>query len=269
MNEQEMWEKAWSERLNRHDFQPTKEYSEALDCVEEKGHYKIENTHLKDKLEVVREHTEELVNSSVAKSLAGHFKMIPDPLVHCPSILDIATDDMLVDIAGEFLGCAPAIGTLNLRRSYVTEAPLDATLLFHSDGNSIHFLKFFFYLNDVDMDGGPFTYVEGSHKDIGTERGRLRGFEDKSKWTYDEVTQKYDESRIKFLTGNFGDMVIANTSGMHRGTRVKERERTMLTLNYVIHPEGWDTNQQFKIKQEDADGVPENKQFLLDFLIRV
>ena len=60
---------------------------------------------------------------------------------------------------------------------------------------------------------------------------------------------------------------MADTNGMHRGTQVKTKERTMLTLNYVIHKEEW--NKTEKIYKDDAWQVPQDKQYLLDFLEKI
>ena len=268
MNEKRLWEGAQLQRTIQHPLRSrTRNYEQNVIDLTLRGHSKrdFEDISLLEKL---KDETETLLKSEHAYDLAPPlFKCIRNPLVHSKTIVDIMTDDTIVGIATEYLGCKPAIGTLNLRRSFVTDAPEDNTLLFHSDPNSIKFLKFFFYLNDVDMNGGPFTYVEGSIKDVGQNRGYLKGFESKYRWTYDEVISRYGEDKIKYLTGKFGDVLMADTNGMHRGTQVKKNERTMLTLNYVVHKEEW--NKTEKIKKEYAEQVPKDKQYLLDFLERV
>ena len=268
MNEKRLWEGAQLQRMIKHPLKSNeRKYENNIIDLNIRGHSKIKFDDIK-LLERLRDETEELLKTEHAKDLAPpHFKFIQDPLLNCPSIIDIMTDDKIVGIATEYLGCLPAIGTVNLRRSYVTDAPLDNTLLFHSDPNSIKFIKFFFYLNDVDMNGGPFTYVEGSLKDIGKQRGYLKGFESKYRWTYDEVVAKYGKEKIKYLTANFGEVLIADTNGMHRGTQVKSKERTMLTLNYVVHKEEWKNTA--KIFKDDAWQVPQDKQYLLDFLEKI
>ena len=268
MNEKRLWEGAQLQRMIKHPLTTNeRKHEENIIDLTLRGHSKIKFDNI-NLLEKLRDETEELLKGEHAYDLAPpHFKCIRNPLLHSKTIIDIMTNDTLVDIATEYLRCKPAIGTLNLRRSFVTDAPEDNTLFFHSDPNSIKFVKFFFYLNDVDMDGGPFTYVEGSINDVGETRGRLKGFESKYRWTYDEVVSKYGEDKIKYLTANFGDVLMADTNGMHRGTQVKTKERTMLTLNYVIHKEEW--TKMEKIYKDDAWQVPQDKQYLLDFLEKI
>ena len=114
-----------------------------------------------------------------------NFAWIADPLLNCPSVVRIAFDDLLADIATHYLGCPAAIGTLNLRKSYVNDLSDFDTLYFHSDPNSPRFLKFFFYLNDVDEEGGPFCYVTHTHRE------KFKGWRRKYRWLHEEIEAQY------------------------------------------------------------------------------
>ena len=65
-----------------------------------------------------------------------------------------------------------------------------------------------------------------------------------------------------------GDMIVATTNCFHRGVPPINSERTMLTLNYVIHPEEF-REPTFQIKQSDVDSLEDYKKPLTDFLIKV
>jgi len=194
------------------------------------------------------------------KSRGKYDAAVNEPLHSVPLCFDIACADLLIDIATTYLECKPAIGTTNLRKSYVNNLPEANTLLFHSDRNSIKFLKFFFYLHDVNTDGGPFTYVEGSHHQ------KFRKWDKKYRWSYKEMKKKYNENQIKFLTANAGDMIVADPTGFHRGTKLVKHNRMMLTVNYVIHPEYWKKPTSL-VKQNKYDSMPTDKRFLADFLV--
>ena len=194
----------------------------------------------------------------------SHFCTIDQPFLYCPTTTELATNNLVIDIATDFFNCLPAIGTFNFRRSYVNNLPINTTQLFHCDPNSVKFLKFFFYLNDVDMDGGPFTIVEGSHK------FKFMGWDSPSKyrWNDEEIERLYGKESIRYLTANKGDMIVANTTAFHKGTKPTKTERTMLTLNYVMHPEDW-KDPSFKIFQSDVDKMPDHLKPLTDFLVKV
>jgi len=189
-----------------------------------------------------------------------NYVAIAEPLLTCPSVAEVAFREELVDIASTYLECVPALAGLNLRKSFVNDLADFDTLYFHSDPNSPKFLKFFFYLNDVDENGGPFCYVRGSHHE------RFRGWRLKYRWTYDEIATAYGKDRILNLTANLGDMIVADTTGFHRGTKVKSRDRSMLTLDYLIHPEFGGTGAHFKVRRSDVERLPEQLRPAVDFL---
>ena len=70
------------------------------------------------------------------------------------------------------------------------------------------------------------------------------------------------------MTGKPGDLIVATTTGFHRGAKPVVNERDMYTINYVIHPEFW-VNPEFKIKKDFYDALSESKKPVADFLIKV
>tara|TARA_Y100000310_G_scaffold290240_1_gene317261 strand:+ start:693 stop:1502 length:810 start_codon:yes stop_codon:yes gene_type:complete len=199
-----------------------------------------------------------LRDKSKLKSRDEYFAAIKNPLYTIPLCFDIAISEFLDTVATAYLECKPAIGTTNLRKSYVTNLPDKHTLLYHSDRNSIKFLKFFFYLNDVDAEGGPFTYVEGSHIK------KFSGWDKKYRWKDDEIINAYGNENIAMLTANAGDIIVADSTGFHKGSKPLKRNRMMFTVNYVIHPEDWKKPQEPVRK---THSVPESKKHLTDFLV--
>ena len=104
-----------------------------------------------------------------------------------------------------YLKCYPALGTLNLRRSFANNVPEEGVQFYHIDPNSPRFLKF------------------------------------------------------------FTDLIIADTTGLHKGSKCKRKDRTMLTINYVIHPEEFKPP-TFNMRVEDYNNLPDYKKPLCDFL---
>lgn len=191
-----------------------------------------------------------------------NYVSIANPLVSCPAVSEAAFNPLLADVAHSYLRCVPAIGGLNLRKSYANSLPEFDTLYFHVDPNSPKFLKFFFYLNDVDMNGGPFCYVRGSH------RRRFAGWLARSRWTPEEIERIYGKQNVVYLTADLGDVIIADTNGFHRGTKVTSRDRFMLTVDYVIHPEfsGTQDNSLFQIPKELYQRFSPKNRALADLL---
>lgn len=189
-----------------------------------------------------------------------NYVSVARPLINCPSTVAAAFDERLIDIAAGYLNCIPSLGGINLRKSFVNDLPEFDTLYFHSDENSPKFIKFFFYLNEVDEDGGPFCYVRGSN------RRKFSGWTSKYRWSFDEIAARYGADKIVNLTGTVGDLIMADTTGFHRGTKVRSHDRSMLTVDYVVHPEYWDTHASFKIDTESYERFSAKQKAAADFL---
>ena len=134
---------------------------------------------------------------------------------------------------------------------------------------SLNFFKFFVYLNDVDdPEDGPLTIIRNSNK----KRPTIHSI--KYRWSENEMRQIYGDDSLVYLTAKKGDLIAATTLCYHRGTKPTRKERTMLTTNYVAHPElndGLPNNPvNFdKISRKVFDSLPEHKKPVADFLEKV
>lgn len=190
------------------------------------------------------------------------FMSVVQPLYNVPEIADILFDDRILSIAKSYFKCMPAAGTLNLRKSFANNLPDAQTTMFHCDRNSPYMLKFFLYLDDVDeIEDGPFTYVEGSAYQ------KPKGWLENHRIQDEKIEKIYGKERIKPLTAKKGDVLTAITTGYHKGEKVKSKDRSMLTLNFVCAPEDWSVKSQYDIKAESCVKLAEeNKLPLIDFL---
>ena len=189
------------------------------------------------------------------------FLSIPEPLYNIPTISDIIFDDRLVGIAKSFFRCVPTIGTLNLRKSFANNLPEENTTLYHVDPNSPYFFKAFVYLKDVESpEDGPFTYVEGS------ANKKPDNLLSKYRWPDEEIEDFYGADKIKHLTAKKGDLVIAMTTGFHKGQKCRIRDRELLTIDYVCHPDSWQARKQMTIREDNFLDLPLDKIPLTDFL---
>lgn len=189
-----------------------------------------------------------------------YFSQVKDPYINSKYTLPIALDDRLIKIVTNYFGCIPGLGTCNLRVSHINNLPDRDTLLFHNDANTANVFKFFLYLDDVKEIGhGPFTYVEGSH------RNKFPGFNTKYRRTDQDIISRYGEDRIKYLTADSGDVIVGLTSGYHKGTKVSTKSRKMFTINWGVHSEG----NEYKIRQSDYNKLTPLKRATCDFMKKV
>lgn len=189
------------------------------------------------------------------------FLSIPEPLYNVPEISDIIFDNKIVSIAKSFFKCVPAVGTLNLRKSFANNLNSENTTMYHVDPNSPYFFKVFIYLKDVlSPEDGPFTYVEGS---VNNKPDNLL---EKYRWEDDEIEAFYGKEKIKHLTAEKGDILIAMTNGFHKGEKCTRNDRELLTIDYVCHPDSWNTKKQMSMKHESFENLPLDKIALTSFL---
>lgn len=187
-----------------------------------------------------------------------NFLQSRNPLVAFPSLAGISLDERILDIGGAYLGALPLMSFAKLRKSFSNDLPLFDTELFHIDGNSVNMMKGLLLLSDMTPETGSHDFVTGTHRTLEADGAR---------WTYEETEHKYGKDRIHSVYGKAGDMIIEDTSGLHRAVRPTTGSRTVAIFNYVLHPEygydqvGWpkceitcSTFDCLEQKQKDAAG---------------
>ena len=266
----EYYNKQFLDRKEKYPLELTGEYNNKIDDLKTNGFTKWEQAIDHDILDSIKDKVDFCIkNNTDLKGLDQHYATAADPFLISDEVQKIAFSDHLVNFGKEYFECMPAIGTCNLRRSFLNNLPPITTQLFHRDKNSIIFFKFFMYLNDVDeMEDGPLTIIKDSWNKMPLNH------ENKHRWSEEEIKNTYGEDSLVYLTGKKGDLISGFTTSFHRGTKPVRKERTMLTLNYVIHPElqgGRPGTQDdlFKIKQEQYDSLPGDKKPVADFLVKV
>ena len=257
-------------RRDKYPFENKALYSSNVEDLNTQGYTIFKNVLDLDILDSILDKTEYLIkNEQNLKSHNEHYAMIADPFLHVNEAFELATSDLLFNVATEYFNCIPAIGTFNLRKSYLNNLPPTTTQLFHCDKNCIKFFKFFVYLNDVETpEEGPLTLVRGSLQKRPTNHNT------KHRWSEEEIKNLYGDDSLIYLTAKKGDLIAGTTTCFHRGTKPISKERTMLTLNYVTHPElaggrPGEYEKFFKVKKEQVDYLASNKKPLVDFLEQV
>lgn len=155
---------------------------------------------------------------------------LKDPLINLPESINIALDEKIVSICENYFGCTPYLTFLKCVKTYANNLDDFDTQHFHIDENAVNLLKVFVYLNDVtSIKDGPFTYVEGSFKDIKSKWGL------KARWEENELRQYYEQNKFKHIFANRGDVIIANTVAFHKGLKPILNDRNILIFNYGLH----------------------------------
>ena len=156
---------------------------------------------------------------------------IVEPLVQLPDLAGIVFDPRLLAVVTSYFGTIPVMSFVKVRTTFANDLPTADTQFFHADFGSYRILKAFVYLNDVDLDGGPFCYIEGSHA------RKFEGWDQQSRFSDDELRDVYGAGCVTACTAKAGDIYLAETTGFHRGLKPTRTDRAIVIVTYCVHPE--------------------------------
>lgn len=146
-----------------------------------------------------------------------------------PVVQQLVADPSILAIAEQYLQTQPINDVTTMWWSTALLAGKGssaAAQFYHFDIDRIKFIKFFFYLTDVDADTGPHCFVAKSH------RRKPRELRRGSRIADEEIARQYPRNDILEITGPRGTIVAADTTGFHKGKPLVRGERLLLQLQY-------------------------------------
>jgi hypothetical protein len=160
--------------------------------------------------------------------------------VRCAALDRLKNDPGLQWVAGSYLESVPTFVGANLWWTFPVQAlPADRDRhahLFHRDVDDFRFLKFFFYLTDVQPGDGAHVCVVASHRHPPLlrpgDRWNLRRYSDA------EVEQCFARDQIVEICGPAGTGFAENTLCVHKGLTPTRDPRLLLQLQYALFDYG-------------------------------
>ncbi len=141
----------------------------------------------------------------------------------------------MLAIVNEYMGMYGQILALKYWYSVASGGQkADGSQVWHRDYNDWHLVKTFLYVDDVDEETGPFAFVKGTH------RGVLRHtdppfFRDSlgARRVSDEQMETF-APKSKWITavGKAGTVIVADTTGFHKGGFATRHDRKMIVVAY-------------------------------------
>jgi hypothetical protein len=163
----------------------------------------------------------------------------------CAVASRLSQDPVLGEIAARYLGTVPKLVGTALWWSYPEQADASsrnhAAQMFHFDLDDFKFIKFFFYLTDVDETAGPHVVVRGTHGSKGCLRQGREALAVR-RYTDEEIEAVYGRERIVRITGQAGTGFIEDTLCIHKGAPPTGRERLVFQLQYALNDFGNQTD---------------------------
>lgn len=162
--------------------------------------------------------------------LAQYFNVVNDPCIK-----RLANDPFLLSVAAQYLGVPPKLMSVNMWWTFPVEASDEDKSrhahVFHFDLDDLKFVKFFFYLTDVETEDGPHVFVRGSNRLIKYQNNFLRS----RRFTDSEIIEAYGVENVIEVVGPAGACLIEDTITLHKGMTPVRNPRLILQFEYSIN----------------------------------
>lgn len=146
-----------------------------------------------------------------------------------------ANDPTLAASCQVWLGARSGIFFTMANRIEAIPSNLGSGAGWHRDSMTCQF-KSILYLNDVDESNGPFQFIRGSHRTSAlfhdTQTTQLPRSSAKFSEEHVQLILAEDPDRLLTATGAKGTLLIADTTGIHRGCTLKSGVRYALSNYY-------------------------------------
>ncbi len=147
-------------------------------------------------------------------------------------VQDLACDPTILKIAQDYLGTLPVLDFVAMWWHTKSPSPdKEAAQYFHFDMERLRWIKFFFYLTDVNEESGPHIFVPDSHLDNGLPFSlRSKGY---TRLEDSQVDKVFPRASWKVFTGPIGSMIVEDTRGLHKGKHVENGDRLVFQLQFT------------------------------------
>ena len=150
-------------------------------------------------------------------------------------IAKIANDPYLLSVAARYLKVPPKLMSVNMWWTFPVNASAEDRArhahVFHYDLDDLKFVKFFFYLTDVDGQAGPHVYVKTSNRIVKYKSPLFKS----KRFSDEEIVAGYGAENIVEVLGEAGTCLIEDTITVHKGLTPISRSRLMLQFEYSIN----------------------------------
>ncbi len=156
---------------------------------------------------------------------------IANPFLVFPDLVDIVLHKKFLDSAVNYFKPYPILSYVKITKSFANDLSTYDTQYWYFDFGAKNIFKVLEYLNDVNIKGGPFSYVLKSHSK------RFRGWNLKSRFADQEVIKQFGEGNMYYCEGAVGDVIFAETTGLHKALKPQDYDRSVIIFNFTMHPE--------------------------------
>jgi hypothetical protein len=147
-------------------------------------------------------------------------------------LLRVGLDRKLLEIVSLYLGMWPRLQAIGAWLNFPTDDEAKESQLWHRDGDDLRLIKVFIYLNDIDGECGPFSYIPKTQP-FGAYAGTMPKQKNPGRVTDDEMRDAIPPEAWRVCTGPAHTMILADTTGYHRGGKPVKGNRILITYTYT------------------------------------
>lgn len=169
--------------------------------------------------------------------------------------LDKALNTTILDIVNSYMEMYSSLLYFTLQKTVPIQGELTNSQNWHRDPQEQKVVKVFTYLNDIDINSGPFTYVPHSAPTQNHKYAKLFPQEVPA-GSYpgkERVESSVDPADIKPMTAKAGTVIFCDTNGLHYGGVAKTNPRIMSTFGYSAHT--YRENKMYHFDQKFLDSI--------------
>lgn len=147
-------------------------------------------------------------------------------LARLPAIQRMVADGPYCAIAQEYLACRPTLAHITLFLDAPYEGKYGA-YSYHYDNEGPGFLKFFFFLTDVEVGTGAHYFIAGTHA-----HNKPGPFARATLYEEEPLLASYGRDKEIVMRGPAGTILAEDTAGFHRGSTIERSYRLMMQFEF-------------------------------------
>ncbi|HLX91439.1 MAG TPA: hypothetical protein VKR32_07135 [Puia sp.] len=146
-----------------------------------------------------------------------------DDILSSPEVQALIFDESILNLSQLYLNTAPYFDVLAMWWSlpFGGVGKSEAAQMYHFDLDKMKFIKFFFYLSDVDSQSGPHCYVTHTHHGVPADICKDGRQED------EEIERAVGKERMVEICGKKGTIIAVDTRGLHKGKELTKGYRLL------------------------------------------
>ncbi|MCY9826430.1 phytanoyl-CoA dioxygenase family protein [Vibrio chagasii] len=203
--------------------------------IESQGYALIPSYFSQEKCKHLRTIIDDLIDSSETNVLRDDLGA-DSRIYFCESLnesfKEFYSDPFIREMLYMYTGIKEPVGMLLAARILPVAGNMGSGGGWHRDSPVTQQFKAIVYLNDVSTSNGPFQYIKESHLKKKTILAYFKNIFRPKQYRFSEsdinAYNKAFSTKITELTGNAGDLIFADTKGLHTGKPIKEGVRYAL-----------------------------------------